>query len=106
MLGVTDHPANVAYHEINLPDDFIVQFHHYIPNVYYSSAPRSDVHCVYCYCCSVEISHSVEPNVYVLRCLVLYFEMINIFELRFRNLPVWNFTTNIFHKILYIWVGY
>jgi len=80
MLGVTDHPANVAYHEVDLPDDFIVQFHHYIPNVYYSSAdvsaPRSDVHCVYCYCCSKVISRSVEPEVSV----VLYFDMINTFE--------------------------
>jgi len=46
MLSVddvlVDLPANVAYQELDLTDEFVRQFHRYIPNIYYSS--DADVH--------------------------------------------------------------
>lgn len=37
-VDVVDNPANVAYHEVDLPVEFVCQFHRYIPNIYFSSA--------------------------------------------------------------------
>jgi len=42
-VNVADHPANVAYQEVDLPADFVDKFHHYVPNVYLNS-PEADIH--------------------------------------------------------------
>jgi len=49
FVDIVDNQANVAYQEVDLPVEFVCQFHRYIPNVYFSStdnhATRSDVFC-------------------------------------------------------------